>query len=345
MDISQFDYSLPEHLIAQFPIRRRDQSRLLILDRASGQREYGKFDDVLRFISSGDVLVVNDTRVFKARLLGQRTESGGVEILLVRLVDDSDGEIWEAMARPSRRLKRGQSVKFGSVAAELLKDKGEGRWLVRFANRSQRRTAVSRFGHVPLPPYISRDDQPSDVRRYQTLFADSSKTGAVAAPTAGFHFTKGLLKRLSERKVVVVKVTLHVGPGTFRPIQGDTIDNHAVDAEWAELTPFAAEQINRAREKGRVLFAVGTTAVRTLESANITTGEIQPFAGMVNLYIKPGHKFRTVDHLITNFHLPRSSLLVLVSAFAGRDRIMAAYRDAIEREYRFYSYGDAMLIL
>ncbi|MBD3257120.1 tRNA preQ1(34) S-adenosylmethionine ribosyltransferase-isomerase QueA [candidate division GN15 bacterium] len=345
MDVALFDYHLPSELIAQFPARQRSKSRLLVLDREADSISHGRFSDIIDHIKPGDALVVNNTKVFKARLLGHRHTGGQVEVFLVRKMA-GDSERWQALVRPSRRLKEGEIVWFDDRRKVVLeRNLGDGAWRVVFSSLSARRRIVARFGHVPLPQYISRDDQPSDIRRYQTVFADSERVGAVAAPTAGFHFTRGLLDRVRELGVTVIELTLHVGPGTFKPITADDVDDHVVDPEYADLPAEAANQINRVRENGGSIFAVGTTSVRTLESATIAGGEVQPLAGMVNLYIKPGHRFRLVDHLVTNFHLPRSSLLVLVSAFAGRERILAAYREAIERRYRFYSYGDAMLIL
>lgn len=345
MDVLEFDYDLPRELIAQFPGRRRDQSRLLTLDRATGKTSHGRFRDVLDHLEPGDALVVNNTRVFKARLLARRQSGGKVEIFLVRKVD-GDSERWLALVSPSRRLKEGEEIPFENhLAARLESSLGSGRWEVSFESRAACERAVSRYGHVPLPHYIARPDQPSDINRYQTIFADKNRSGAVAAPTAGFHFTPSLLRAIEEKGVKLVELTLHVGPGTFKPITVDDISEHTVDPEWAELSSEAAETINDVRQAGGRIIAVGTTSVRTLESARIVKGRVLPLSGMVDLYIQPGHKFRLVDRMITNFHLPKSSLLVLVSAFAGRERILAAYNEAVEQEYRFYSYGDAMLIL
>lgn len=346
MDLSLFDYHLPNRLIAQYPTRRRDRSRLLVYDRASGSTQHLRFNLIVDFIQKGDALVVNNTRVFKARLLGRRKTGAQVEVLLVRPVAESTEELWEALLRPSRRVKLGEFIEFGDNDRLCLEaDVGGGRWLVRFNSITARRRIISRFGHVPLPPYISREDQPSDIRRYQTSFAGRDKTGAIAAPTAGFHFTRPLLKKLEEKGVELIELTLHVGPGTFKPIQTADINDHTVDPEWAELPAEAAGRLNSVRAGGGAVFAVGTTAVRTLESAPIVNGMIQPLSGTVDLYLRPGCRFRVVDHLVTNFHLPKSSLLVLVSAFAGREQVLSMYKEAIRREYRFYSYGDATLIL
>jgi len=346
MKLSLFDYDLPRKLIAQYPTRRRDRSRLLVLDRSTGQTVHARFHDIVSYFRPGDALVVNNTKVFKARLLGKRATGGQVELFLVRPVEGEPGEIWEALAYPSRRLKEGETVHFSNGGrVSLVSDLGGGRWQVLFSSRTGRERIISRHGHVPLPKYISRDDQPTDIRRYQTVFARKDKTGAVAAPTAGFHLTRGLLEKIRDRGVTVSEITLHVGPGTFKPITTTTIEGHTVEPEYAELPVNVAAALNRTREKGGRIFAVGTTSVRTLESATIRGGKIQPLAGMVDLFIRPGHRFRLVDHLITNFHIPKSSLLVLVAAFAGREKVLATYADAVRREYRFYSYGDAMLIL
>lgn len=346
MDISQFDFHLPKELIAQSPSRSRSASRLLVLDRATGEITHEKFNAVLQHLKKGDALVLNNTKVFKARLWGHRVSGGKVEIFLVRRPDATVSEEWEALVSPSRRVHVGERVMFDDqlgivVGANLA----PGRRLVQFDSKSSFHRILSTFGHVPLPHYINRPDEAGDLRRYQTVFADKTKVGAVAAPTAGFHFTKSLLEEIAAKGVKIAFVTLNVGPGTFKPVKTDRIEDHLVDPEFAELSPETAQRLNSVRKSGGRVFAVGTTSVRTLESAKIVNGEIQPFSEMVNLYIRPGFKFRIVNHIITNFHLPKSSLLILVSSFAGRERILDAYRSAIENGYHFYSYGDAMLIL
>jgi len=346
VELSLFDYHLPKELIAQFPSGRRDQSRLLAYDRNGGRIDHLKFRRLVSFPKKGDALVVNNTKVFKARLLGRRKTGGRVETLLVRKAAGRAGEVWEALLKPSSRLSEGEEVLFGEGDHLLLQaDVGGGRWLVHFASGAVRERIIRRYGHVPLPPYIARQDRPSDIRRYQTLFAAGDRVGAIAAPTAGFHFTRPILRALEAKGVRIVELTLHVGPGTFKPIQCRDIGDHVVDPEMAELSSSSATVLNRVRAAGGAVYAVGTTAVRTLESARLVGGRLQPFGGMVDLYIKPGFRFRVVDHLITNFHLPQSSLLVLVAAFAGREQILSVYREAIKQRYRFYSYGDAMLIL
>ncbi len=346
MDISLFDYHLPPELIAQEPMRRRDESRLLVLDRAGDEMQILPFRRIVDFLDPGDMLVVNNTKVFKARLFGQRATGARVEIFLVRPVDRTKDRLnWYALVNPSRRVKEGEPIEFGDDRVVLTEDVGGGRWIVTFHSDTQRERVIGRCGHVPLPHYIRRDDHPDDVRRYQTVFADADKVGAVAAPTAGFHFTKPLLHELEEKGIGRVELTLHVGPGTFKPVSVDNIEEHTVDPEFAELTSGAAETLNRTRANGGRIVAVGTTSVRTLESAVAAGGGFAPLAQMVDLYIRPGHRFRAVDRMITNFHLPKSSLLILVSAFAGRERVLEAYRSAIANRLRFYSYGDAMLIL
>lgn len=346
MKLADFQYDLPTELIAQFPARQRSASRLMTLDRATGALSHGHFPELLNHVQPGDAIVVNNTKVFKARLFGRRQTGGQVEIFLVRRRTDGPTDSWEALAKPSRRLNPGEKLGFdGGEQIELHEHLRGGLWLVGFKSRSQGEKIIARYGHVPLPQYIKRPDESSDLRRYQTLFARKDKVGAVAAPTAGFHFTSEVLKKLKERGVKLYEITLHVGPGTFKPIVVDDIAEHTVDPEFAELPKEVADGLNEVRAAGGRVFAVGTTSVRTLESAKIVKGQIQPLTGMVDLYIRPGFKFRVVDHLVTNFHLPGSSLLVLVSAFAGRERILEAYHEAVRERYRFYSYGDAMLIL
>jgi S-adenosylmethionine:tRNA ribosyltransferase-isomerase len=345
MELSLFDYDLPRELIAQYPNRRRDQSRLMVLERETGQISHRKFRHIVEYLRRGDALVINNTKVFKARLMGKRATGGQVEVFLVRRFDDASVECWEALAQPSRRLKEGERIFFNDKhGIELLTNLGDGRWRVRFDSAAARRRIIARFGHVPLPQYITREDQPADLRRYQTVFANADQAGAVAAPTAGFHLTRGLLSQIRTMGVKVCEITLHVGPGTFKPITTDNIEAHTVDPEFAQISQSVADTLNAVRAKGGRIFAVGTTSVRTLESAPLENGEILAFGGMVDTYLRPGHRFRCVDHLITNFHLPRSSLLVLVSAFAGREQILDAYAEAIRERYRFYSYGDAMLL-
>ncbi len=345
MDINLFDYTLPPDLIAQEPARKRDESRLMIVDRQKPGYVIHPFRRVMEYLEPGDAMVVNDTKVFKARLYAYRKTGAKIEVFLVRPAVGVEGEVWVALVSPTKRLSEGEDLLFDEDRVTLAEYQGEGRWLVQFQSRTARDRIVARHGHVPLPHYIKRDDLPNDIRRYQTVFAGSDRLGAVAAPTAGFHFTRSLLGSIRERGIEVIRVTLHVGPGTFKPVSAGTIEEHVVDAEFAELSVSAAAEINAVRAKGGRIVAVGTTSVRTLESAATERGRVEPLSRMVDLYIKPGYQFKVVDRMITNFHLPKSSLLILVSAFAGRERILEAYRYAVEQRMRFYSYGDAMLIV
>jgi S-adenosylmethionine:tRNA ribosyltransferase-isomerase len=347
MNISLFDFDLPRELIAQFPARRRSGSRLLVLERKTGQVQHRKFPELLEFLNPGDGLVVNNTKVFKARLFAHRKSGGNIEIFLVRRVSPSPtGDQWEALVSPSRRLREGEEICFDDRQhVTLVRHLDNGRWIIDFGSQLAREKIIAKFGHVPLPPYISREDGSIDSERYQTVFASPHHRGAVAAPTAGLHFTEELLAQIRSAGVKIIEVTLHVGPGTFKPIKVDDIDKHLVDPEYAEISAEAATSVNEVKRRGGKIVAVGTTSVRTLEAAPRQGGRILPFTGPVDLYIKPGYRFHVVDRMVTNFHLPKSSLLVLVSALAGREAILEAYREAIEKRYRFYSYGDAMLIL
>jgi S-adenosylmethionine:tRNA ribosyltransferase-isomerase len=346
MKLALFDYPLPPELIAYYPLKRRDSSRLMILDRDSGEVKHRKFPAIVEYFQENDGLVINDVKVFKARLFARRPSGGKIEIFLLEEVESEDGNQWIVLTHPSRRVKEGEAVFFDrSLSATIVKKRDDGKTTIAFKTKSEARRIISRYGHVPLPVYIHRPDEKGDVVRYQTIYADAKKAKAVAAPTAGFHFTRGILEKIKAKGVKVIPITLHVGHGTFKTIRTENIEEHMVDPEYAEISKASAKAINEVREKGGRIFAVGTTSVRTLESAELVNGKIRPFSGYVSLYIRPGHQFQIVDCLITNFHLPKSSLVILVSAFAGRERILAAYRSAIEEKYRFYSYGDCMLIL
>jgi S-adenosylmethionine:tRNA ribosyltransferase-isomerase len=352
MNVSSFDFDLPDELIAQDPPPERGASRLLVLHSGTGRLAHAAFADLPGFLDAGDMLVLNDTRVFPARLLGRRIPSGGaVECLLVRrLVESADGaETWEALMHPGQKLKPGAAVAFEAqdvrIDGEVLEQRFFGRRTVRLRARGMALAeAINRIGHIPLPPYIKRDDRPSDRERYQTVYAN--ERGSIAAPTAGLHFTDPLLARLSAAGVELVRITLHVGYGTFKPVRAERVEEHSVDPEPFSVSPAAAAQLSRARSEGRRIIAVGTTTARAMESLNVAgDGRVLPQSGETTLFIHPGHHFRIVGGLITNFHLPRSSLLMLVAAFAGYEPVMAAYREAVRERYRFYSYGDAMLIL
>ena len=347
MRVSDFDYALPEERIAQTPAEPRDASRLLALDRQKPgvHLEHRRFGDLTEYLHPGDLMVFNRSRVIPARLYGTETRSGArVEILLVR--KQASG-VWQALGRPGRRLRAGAeavvagSAGAGSVRIEILEAHENGLRTVRLSDDQ----SLDLLGELPLPPYIK--ETPADPERYQTVYGDAP--GSVAAPTAGLHFTDGLLAAIRQLGVTTAWVTLHVGLDTFRPIRGEDIAEHKIHTEWYELPQATAHRINAARREGRRVIAVGTTTVRTLEQVGrdaLQNGaaEIVATSGDADLFIVPGHQFRLVDAMITNFHLPRSTLLMLVSAFAGRERILAAYAEAVRREYRFYSFGDAMLI-
>ena len=347
MLISEFDYELPEELIAQAPLAERDASRMLVLDRARGAWRDSSFSQLPAELREGDHLVVNNTRVFPARLKGRREPSGGeVELFLI---EEREPCVWEALARPARRLARGQALSFGEgrLRAKIVEAGDEGRRTIRFDCEGDFQTVLEEIGQVPLPPYIKRAagarHAAEDRERYQTIYA--GRRGAIAAPTAGLHFTPRVLEHLRARGVGITEITLHVGYGTFAPVRASDLGEHAVAPEHYEITPEAAAALNEARARGERIVAVGTTTVRALESAAAgDAGRIASGARPTALTITPGYEFKIVDALVTNFHLPRSSLLVLVAAFAGRELTLAAYRHAVAARYRFYSYGDCMLI-
>jgi S-adenosylmethionine:tRNA ribosyltransferase-isomerase len=339
----EFDYHLPPELLARYPVEPRDHSRLMVLRRGSRGVEHRRFFDLPDLLAPGDVLVRNNTRVVPARLVGSREATNGRwEGLFLRARSD---DAWELLAKTRGRPRPGERVRTDSgLVLELVDRVGDGRWLARPSPPGDAFELLERHGQVPLPPYIRKGlADPEDRLRYQTIFA--AAPGSVAAPTAGLHFTPRLIDRLRERAIESVDLTLHVGLGTFRPIEAERIEEHTLHAEWAEVPDSAAAALNTARRRGGRIVAVGTTSVRTLETAADEAGVVHPFAGETALYLRPGHHFRAIDAMVTNFHLPRSSLLVLVSAFAGIEPIRAAYAEAIREGYRFYSYGDAMLIV
>ena len=364
MNVREFDFDLPADLIAQTPPPDRSDARLLYLDRASGRLAHHRISALPDLLRPGDLIVANDTRVFPARLLGRRVPSGGeVECLLVRRVDadrsttapqaapESD-QTWEALMHPGQKLKPGARVRFEgrtTIQGEVLERRFHGRRLIRLwtDDRSPLDAAVDAIGHVPLPPYIKRSDSEGDRERYQTVFARTR--GSIAAPTAGLHLTGTLIDRLQRRGVEIAFITLHVGYGTFQPVRVEAVEDHRLEPERYEVSEMAAAAVSRAQTEGRRIIAVGTTTTRTLEAVALDHGGfIAAGSGSTDLFIHPaggGFRFRVVQGLITNFHLPQSSLLMLVSAFAGRERVLAAYREAISLRYRFYSYGDAILIL
>lgn len=348
MNVSDFDFHLPDHLIAQHPPAQRGGSRLLALDRASGGISHHRFTDLPSMLRAGDLLVVNDTRVFPARLIGHRLPSGGAaECFLVR--PTGAGDEWLALVHPGQRLRAGARMAFAAgdrrLNAEVVGRHFHGRRTVRLwtDDGTSVRDAIDAIGHVPLPPYIKRDDAPIDRERYQTVFARAR--GSIAAPTAGLHFTQALLNALAERGVQQAAVTLHVGYGTFQPVRVDRVEDHQMEAEYYEVSAETAGALTTARQEGRRIITVGTTSTRTVESLMVDAGTVRPGRGETALFIRPGHQFQLVSGMVTNFHLPRSSLIMLVSALAGREHVLAAYETAVREAYRFYSYGDAMLVV
>ena len=342
--VADYDYDLPTGLVAKYPAARRDGSRLLVLP-PQGAVEHRRFSDVVDLFERGDVLVVNESMVFPARLLGRKATGAEAEILLLRPTpDDSDGLVWEALARPGRKLRPGSTVIVGDdLEVEILDSTPTGSRVVRLVTDLTSEEALERHGQVPLPPYIDRRPEPLDRERYQTVYA--RERGSVAAPTAGLHFTYDLLDRLEAKGVGRAAVTLHVGIGTFRPVEVDDPNDHEMHSEWYSVSEQAAEAINAARADGGRVWAVGTTAVRTLETVARADGSVCAGAGETELFIRPPYVFKAVDGLITNFHLPRSTLLMLVASLGGYHRTRAAYAEAVAERYRFYSYGDAMAVL
>ncbi len=357
--VSDFDYHLPEELIAQEPLADRAASRMLRLDRATGVLRDSAFRELPEVLRPGDLLVLNNTRVFAARLFGHRSGrrsqpvsarnpasrdflKGKVEVLLTKRAGERE---WQALVRPGRKIGIGEQLYFGEkdeLQAEVIGRGGFGERTLRFAPVEDFFAILERIGHVPLPPYIARADRAADRERYQTVYA--RQRGSVAAPTAGLHFTPQILGRLRERGIETAEITLHVGLGTFQPVHAEVVEQHKLHSEWYQVSEEAAAQINSAlREKRRVV-AVGTTSVRTLESSASSDGQVHAGAGESDLFIYPGFQFRVVGALLTNFHLPKSTLLMLVAAFAGREKVLAAYGHAVEQRYRFYSYGDCMFL-
>ena len=342
MDISEFDYQLPDNLIAQEPLAERDASRMLIVDRHKRSWHDSRFSDLPAQLAAGDVLVINNTRVFPARLRGSRLPFGGsVELLLAREVTRNT---WEALARPARRLRVGDKIEFADgLQAHVTGALESGMRVIEFDTDANLDDVIDRIGEPPLPPYINRTGTADDDRhRYQTVYA--KERGAIAAPTAGLHFTPRVFEAVRQRGVIIEEITLHVGYGTFEPVRVANLSKHRVAAERFSVSRETAANLKRAKDEGHRIIAVGTTTARALESAASSNGEIEAQSGVASLTIIPGYEFRIVDGLLTNFHLPKSSLLVLVSAFAGRELTLAAYEYAVGQQYRFYSYGDCMLI-
>ena len=346
MRTSDFDYELPEELIAQDPLEDRSASRLMHLDRQSGSVSHDVFRNLPHYLRKGDVLVLNDTRVMPARLLGTKEETGAkVEILLLKRITEHE---WETLVKPGRKCRVGTFVNFGDpdedriypLTAEIVDTLEDGKRRVHFHYDGIFEEILAELGEMPLPPYIHH--KLKDASRYNTVYAD--REGSAAAPTAGLHFTPELLEEIREMGVEIVRITLDVGLGTFRPVKADEIEDHHMHEESYDIPQRSAEAINRAKDEGRRVICVGTTSCRTLESAADSSGHVRPGRSATSIFIYPGYQFRVMDALITNFHLPESTLVMLVSAFAGREQILAAYRKAVEERYRFFSFGDAMLI-
>ncbi|WP_286240036.1 tRNA preQ1(34) S-adenosylmethionine ribosyltransferase-isomerase QueA [Neptuniibacter halophilus] len=338
MQVKDFHFELPEELIASYPLEQRSASRLLSVDGNSGALNHGVFTDVLELIRPGDLMVFNDTRVIPARLFGQKESGGKVEVLVERVLDDKRAL---THVRSSRSPKPGTKLLLeGGIEAEMV-GRHENLFELRFVTEGNLVELLEQHGHMPLPPYMKREDQLSDRERYQTVY--NKKPGAVAAPTAGLHFDDELLAELDAKGVERAFVTLHVGAGTFQPVKVDNIHEHVMHSEYIEVSEEVCERVKATRARGNRVIAVGTTSVRSLESAS-QQGEIAPFFGDSDIFIFPGYQFRSVDAMITNFHLPESTLLMLVSAFSGYEHMMAAYKEAVEQRYRFFSYGDAMYL-
>jgi S-adenosylmethionine:tRNA ribosyltransferase-isomerase len=340
--LSDFKYNLSEKLIAQEPLERRDMSRMLVLDRETHEVRDEMFADIPKYLNKGDVIVVNATRVFPARLFGykEKTEAE-IEVFLLRKLTD---ELWEVLVKPARKVRTGNNIMIGNeIVCEVIDNTTSGGRVVRFHYEGDFNELVEKYGKPPLPPYIKREPGPNDKERYQTIFAEQS--GAVAAPTAGMHFTKEMIARLKKKGVEVVTIILHVGLGTFRPVQVEDLSRHRMDSEYYDVNQEAVEKINAAIARGNRVTSIGTSVTRTLETVANFNGGVKPQSGWTDKFIYPPYHFKVVDQLLTNFHLPGSTLLMLVSAFSDRDFIMKAYRHAVRKKYRFYSYGDAMLIL
>lgn len=340
MKLEEFDYYLPEKLIAQVPIENRVMSKLLILNKQNGNILHKKFADIIDFVSPGDCLVLNDTKVIPARLYGFRKDTGGkIEFVLLK---KSNKNIWEVLVKPGKRARVGKKFVFGNgcLEAKVLDKTNYGGRVVEFYFDGTFEQILDKVGQMPTPPYIKKELQ--DKNRYQTVYA--SRLGSAAAPTAGLHFTESLLRSLKSKKVNIAFITLHVGLGTFRPVKEENIEEHKMHAEYYDISPDAAKKINETKSNGGKIIAVGTTSTRTLETVSDCDGFIKPQKGWTDIFIYPGYNFKVVDGLITNFHLPKSTLLMLVCAFAGKNNIFKAYEDAINKNYRFFSFGDAMFI-
>lgn len=340
MRVEDFDYDLPEELIAQTPLEKRDASRLLVLDKKSGELEHRHFYDIIDYLEEGDTLVLNNTKVLPARLIGEKEETKAViEILLLKNITD---DTWECLAKPARRIKVGTIVTFGNgkLKAKCIKEENDGIRHFTLIYDGILLEILEELGTMPLPPYIH--EKLSDQTRYQTVYA--KEVGSAAAPTAGLHFTKELLAKIKEKKVNIAYITLHVGLGTFRPVSVEKVEDHEMHSEYYQMSKEVAELLTKTKKENHRIIAVGTTSTRTLETIMTKYHEFRECSGWTNIFIYPGYEFKAIDCLITNFHLPKSTLVMLVSALAGREYILNAYKEAVEKKYRFFSFGDAMLI-
>ena len=340
MKTSDFYYDLPEELIAQDPLENRSDSRLMVLDKETGAVSHHVFREIVDYLDPGDCLVINDTKVIPARLIGEREGTGAkIEVLLLKR---KTGDVWETLVKPGRKAKPGTRIQFGGglLVGEVMDIVDEGNRLIRFEFEGIFEEILDQLGQMPLPPYITH--QLKDKDRYNTVYATHS--GSAAAPTAGLHFTPELLKTIEEKGIDIARVTLHVGLGTFRPVKVDDVENHHMHSEFYMIDEEAAEKINRAKENGKRVICVGTTSCRTIESAADENGRLKSCSGWTEIFIYPGYQFKILDCLITNFHLPESTLIMLVSALAGKEHVLAAYEEAVKERYRFFSFGDAMFI-
>ncbi|MDR3595753.1 tRNA preQ1(34) S-adenosylmethionine ribosyltransferase-isomerase QueA [Clostridium sp.] len=340
MNVKDFDFYLPEELIAQHPLEKRDSSRLMVLDKKTGEINHKKFHDMVSYLNKGDTLVLNNTRVMPARLIGEKEETGGkIEFLLLKRIEK---DIWECLAKPGKSARVGRKFTFGEgkLKAEVIEVKENGNRIVEFFYEGIFEEVLDSLGEMPLPPYIH--ERLEDRERYQTVY--SKENGSAAAPTAGLHFTKELLEEIKAIGVNVVYLTLHVGLGTFRPVKVESLEEHEMHSEFYMLSKESADIINETKKRGNVVISVGTTSTRTLETIADENGFVKEQSGWTNIFIYPGYKFKVVDKLITNFHLPESTLIMLVSTLAGKDNVMNAYKEAVNEKYRFFSFGDAMFI-
>lgn len=341
MELTDFNYDLPEELIAQDPLLKRSDSRLMVIHRDTGEIEHKHFSDIIDYLDPGDCLVINDTKVIPARLMGVKDETGAsIEVLLLRNKGDN---VWETLVRPGKKAKIGTVISFGDglLKGEVVDIVDEGNRLIKFSYEGIWEEVIDRLGEMPLPPYITHKLQ--DKNRYQTVYAKHE--GSAAAPTAGLHFTEELLQKIKDKGINIARVTLHVGLGTFRPVKVEKIEEHHMHSEYYVIPDETAELINKTRAAGKRIISVGTTSTRTLESAAAEDGTLKGASGWTDIFIYPGYKFKVVDSLITNFHLPESTLIMLVSAFYDREKVLDAYKTAVDERYRFFSFGDAMVLI